>query len=141
MLPLCADQGIGVIPWSPLARGRLTRARDTATARAETDEGGKILYRDSLLPMPANRQEERTRRRMTRMPPLLPQVRAQTRPRQRPAPPGSGRLSSPKRSWKKQTARPKRTARLKKGHVRSPAFQDGSARLRANCPLSGGSTT
>ena len=46
MLPLCADQGIGVIPWSPLARGRLTRARDTATARAETDEGGKILYRD-----------------------------------------------------------------------------------------------
>ncbi len=46
MLPLCADQGIGVIPWSPLARGRLTRARDTATARAETDAGGKILYRN-----------------------------------------------------------------------------------------------
>ncbi|MGQ4422173.1 aldo/keto reductase [Streptomyces violaceoruber] len=46
MLPLCADQGIGVIPWSPLARGRLTRARDTATARAGTDEGGRILYRD-----------------------------------------------------------------------------------------------
>ncbi|NEB05023.1 aldo/keto reductase [Streptomyces sp. SID13726] len=46
MLPLCADQGIGVIPWSPLARGRLTRARDTATTRAATDEGDKILYRD-----------------------------------------------------------------------------------------------
>ncbi|CAL9470407.1 aldo/keto reductase [Streptomyces sp. enrichment culture] len=46
MLPLCADQGIGVIPWSPLARGRLTRARGTATARAGTDEGGGILYRD-----------------------------------------------------------------------------------------------
>lgn len=46
MLPLCADQGISVIPWSPPARGRLTRARDTATARAETDEGGRILYRD-----------------------------------------------------------------------------------------------
>lgn len=46
MLPLCADQGIGVIPWSPLARGRLTRARDTVTARTETDEGGKFLYRD-----------------------------------------------------------------------------------------------
>ncbi len=46
MLPLCADQGIGVIPWSPLARGRLTRAQDTATARAETDAGGKILSRD-----------------------------------------------------------------------------------------------
>ena len=31
MLPLCEDQGIGVIPWSPLARGRLTRAWDEAT--------------------------------------------------------------------------------------------------------------
>ena len=30
MLPLCADQGVGVIPWSPLARGRLTRPWDTA---------------------------------------------------------------------------------------------------------------
>jgi aryl-alcohol dehydrogenase-like predicted oxidoreductase len=46
MLPVCADQGIGVIPWSPLARGRLTRPWDTATARAETDEFGKSLYLD-----------------------------------------------------------------------------------------------
>jgi 1-deoxyxylulose-5-phosphate synthase len=46
MLPLCVDQGIGVIPWSPLARGRLTRAWDTTTARTETDEFGKFLYRD-----------------------------------------------------------------------------------------------
>jgi aryl-alcohol dehydrogenase-like predicted oxidoreductase len=46
MLPLCVDQGVGVIPWSPLARGRLTRPWDTATARAETDEFGKSLYRD-----------------------------------------------------------------------------------------------
>ncbi|MCX4237091.1 aldo/keto reductase [Streptomyces ortus] len=46
MLPLCADQGTGVVPWSPLARGRLTRVRDTATARAATDPGGTILYRD-----------------------------------------------------------------------------------------------
>ena len=37
MLPLCEDQGIGVIPWSPLARGRLTRDWDTETARTETD--------------------------------------------------------------------------------------------------------
>ena len=44
MLPLCANEGIGVIPWSPLARGRLTRDWDTATARAETDEFGKSLY-------------------------------------------------------------------------------------------------
>jgi aryl-alcohol dehydrogenase (NADP+) len=46
MLPLCVDQGIGVIPWSPLARGRLTRPWDAATARTETDEFGKTLYLD-----------------------------------------------------------------------------------------------
>lgn len=47
MLPLCADQGVGVLPWSPLARGRLTRDWDTETARTETDEFGGTLYRDS----------------------------------------------------------------------------------------------
>ena len=44
MLPLCADQGIGVIPWSPLARGRLARDWDEATERSETDAFGKTLY-------------------------------------------------------------------------------------------------
>jgi len=44
MLPLCLDQGIGVIPWSPLARGRLTRDWDDATARSETDAFGRSLY-------------------------------------------------------------------------------------------------
>jgi aryl-alcohol dehydrogenase-like predicted oxidoreductase len=44
MLPLCQDLGIGVIPWSPLARGRLTREWDDTTARSETDEFGKTLY-------------------------------------------------------------------------------------------------
>ncbi|MEZ5273247.1 MAG: aldo/keto reductase [Ilumatobacteraceae bacterium] len=44
MMPLCADQGVGVIPWSPLARGRLTRDWDDVTARTETDEFGKTLY-------------------------------------------------------------------------------------------------
>jgi aryl-alcohol dehydrogenase-like predicted oxidoreductase len=44
MLPLCRDQGIAVIPWSPLARGRLARAWDEATGRSETDEFGKTLY-------------------------------------------------------------------------------------------------
>ena len=44
MLPLCAKEGIGVIPWSPLARGRLTRDWDTKTARVETDAFGKMLY-------------------------------------------------------------------------------------------------
>src|SRR6476661_1976310 len=46
MLPLCADQGIGVLPWSPLARGRLTREWDATTARSETDEFGRSLYRE-----------------------------------------------------------------------------------------------
>ena len=44
MLPLCADEAIGVLPWSPLARGRLTRDWDEATSRSETDEFGKTLY-------------------------------------------------------------------------------------------------
>jgi aryl-alcohol dehydrogenase-like predicted oxidoreductase len=44
MLPLCAAEGNGVIPWSPLARGRLTRDWDVATNRSETDEFGKTLY-------------------------------------------------------------------------------------------------
>ncbi len=47
MLPLCADLGVGVIPWSPLARGKLTRDWDAETARSETDEFGKSLYLDS----------------------------------------------------------------------------------------------
>jgi 1-deoxyxylulose-5-phosphate synthase len=44
MLPLCVDQGIAVMPWSPLARGRLTRAWDETSSRQETDEFGKKLY-------------------------------------------------------------------------------------------------
>jgi 1-deoxyxylulose-5-phosphate synthase len=44
MLPLCKAEGIGVIPWSPLARGRLTRDFDETSARSETDEFGKMLY-------------------------------------------------------------------------------------------------
>src|ERR1700761_9151141 len=46
MLPLCASEDIGVIPWSPLARGRLTRPWEAETARTETDEFGSTLYRD-----------------------------------------------------------------------------------------------
>ncbi len=44
MLPLCADEGIGVIPWSPLARGRLARAWDETTHRMETDNVGHAMY-------------------------------------------------------------------------------------------------
>ena len=44
MLPLCRDEGIGVIPWSPLARGRLTRDWDSVSRRQELDAFGKTLY-------------------------------------------------------------------------------------------------
>ncbi|MBO9195525.1 aldo/keto reductase [Rhizobium sp. 16-449-1b] len=47
MLPFCQDQKIAVIPWSPLARGRLTRDYDEKTARSETDEFGKTLYQQA----------------------------------------------------------------------------------------------
>ncbi|MEM5447112.1 aldo/keto reductase [Paraburkholderia guartelaensis] len=44
MLPLCADQGIAVMPWSPLARGRLTRDWNETSEREATDKFGKTLY-------------------------------------------------------------------------------------------------
>ena len=44
MLPLCLDQGVAVIPWSPLARGVLTRDPNETSLRKETDEFGKTLY-------------------------------------------------------------------------------------------------
>jgi aryl-alcohol dehydrogenase-like predicted oxidoreductase len=47
MLGLCAAEGIGVIPWSPLARGLLTRPWQSTSNRAETDEVGKKLYTKS----------------------------------------------------------------------------------------------
>jgi aryl-alcohol dehydrogenase-like predicted oxidoreductase len=44
MLPLCAAEGIGVIPWSPQARGRLTRDWSIASLRSETDESVTRLF-------------------------------------------------------------------------------------------------
>jgi len=46
MLPLCRSEGIGVIPWSPLARGRLARPWEDqpTTERAAADVFGKTLY-------------------------------------------------------------------------------------------------
>jgi 1-deoxyxylulose-5-phosphate synthase len=44
MLPLCADEGIGTIPWSPLARGRLAREYETPTVRSTRDPTAKMLY-------------------------------------------------------------------------------------------------
>jgi aryl-alcohol dehydrogenase-like predicted oxidoreductase len=48
MIPLCRDLGVGVIPWSPLARGLLTRRPDAeATLRARTDGFARSLYVES----------------------------------------------------------------------------------------------
>lgn len=44
MLPLCRDMGVGVLPWSPLARGRLTRDWDETTERQKSDAFGARLY-------------------------------------------------------------------------------------------------
>jgi aryl-alcohol dehydrogenase-like predicted oxidoreductase len=46
MLPLCADEGIGVIPWSPMARGRLTRDLSESTNRSGLDPFSRNLFRD-----------------------------------------------------------------------------------------------
>lgn len=47
MLPLCYQEGVAVIPWSPLARGRLTRPWGETTARLVSGEVGKNLYKES----------------------------------------------------------------------------------------------
>ena len=44
MLPLCIDQGVGVIPWSPLARGRLARPWGQDTPRMASDKFGAMLF-------------------------------------------------------------------------------------------------
>jgi aryl-alcohol dehydrogenase-like predicted oxidoreductase len=44
VIPLCIDQGIGLIPWSPLARGRLARGNDSGSVRNKTDEYARLLY-------------------------------------------------------------------------------------------------
>jgi aryl-alcohol dehydrogenase-like predicted oxidoreductase len=44
MLPLCIDQGVSLIPWSPMARGKLTRPWGEVTDRTTSDEYGKTLY-------------------------------------------------------------------------------------------------
>ena len=52
MIPQCIDQGVGVLPWSPLARGLLagtrTREGDRLTTRAKTDSFGDSLYTPEL---------------------------------------------------------------------------------------------
>lgn len=44
MIPLCLDQGVGLIPWSPIARGKLARPAGAQTARTEKDNFMKVLF-------------------------------------------------------------------------------------------------
>jgi aryl-alcohol dehydrogenase-like predicted oxidoreductase len=48
MIPLCVDQGVGIIPWSPLARGRLARPWGTTTRRSSNDAFARMLYSDKV---------------------------------------------------------------------------------------------
>lgn len=48
MIPFCLDQGIGILPWSPLARGLLAGKRRPKTIRAETDTYGHQLYGEEV---------------------------------------------------------------------------------------------
>jgi aryl-alcohol dehydrogenase-like predicted oxidoreductase len=48
MIPLCVDQGVGVIPWSPLARGMLAAGAGRATRRAQTDAFADTLYKPEM---------------------------------------------------------------------------------------------
>jgi aryl-alcohol dehydrogenase-like predicted oxidoreductase len=48
MMPLCSAEGIAVLPWSPLARGRLTRAWDSETARSQTDDFGNQMFESTV---------------------------------------------------------------------------------------------
>ena len=67
MLRLCRSEGVGVAPWSPLARGRLARpwTDDAGTDRAKTDAFGKTLYvkTEDLDKPVVNRVEEIARAR------------------------------------------------------------------------------
>ena len=68
MLPLCSDEGIGVIPWSPLARGRLARDWDAASARSETDAFGTLALREDGRRRSQGRRGARRRRDAARPP-------------------------------------------------------------------------
>ena len=48
MFPLCIDQGVATMPWSPLARGKLTRDWDAETERSKSDAYGSTLYNDAM---------------------------------------------------------------------------------------------
>ena len=115
MMPLCADQGVGVIPWSPLARGKLTRDWDDTTERSETDEFGKSLYDPDQRPRD-RRAGRRGRRRARRAHARRSRWRGCSRSR-----------SSPRRS----SARPSRTTST------TPSPRSSSAQRRRDRPPRG----
>ena len=102
MLPLCLDQGVGVIPWSPLARGLLTgtRTRDgeRRTTRAETDAFERRALRPrrrtstSSTASPRSRPSAALRRRRSRWPGCCTSPAS---PRRSSAPPSSSTSTTP----------------------------------------------
>ena len=48
MMPLCLEEGIAVLPWSPLARGHLAGKRRPETIRSRTDTFGKQIYGEKI---------------------------------------------------------------------------------------------
>ena len=50
MIPLCADLSVGLLPWSPLARGALARGPGAPTIRAQTDKYARVIYGEELSP-------------------------------------------------------------------------------------------
>jgi aryl-alcohol dehydrogenase-like predicted oxidoreductase len=72
MLPLCAAEGIGVTPWSPQARGKLTRDWNYTSIRTETDEAfGRLFAKTEdadrkVVDRVGSRRFRRPRRRRTR---------------------------------------------------------------------------
>ena len=53
MIPFCLNEGIGLLPWSPLARGLLAGRRRATTARAESDTRGKSIYGEQIADIDA----------------------------------------------------------------------------------------
>ena len=88
MLPFCVDQGIGVLPWSPLARGYLTRDWGTTTGRSQSDPFGQKMYRQT---------EESDRRIVDAVGEIAGNVAC--RGRRSPSPGCCISPRSPRRSW------------------------------------------
>src|ERR687885_33359 len=94
MLPLCAAAGIGVLPWSPLARGRLTRDWDARSTRSESDQVLQTLYAAS------EDADRKVVERVAAIAAQLPAGELAAREEQY-APPGGGGLvwGGPEKGW------------------------------------------